>query len=154
MYFFLLFAHSLFRWAVVISLLYAVYRGIRGWRHKNIFTRRDDLVRHSTATIAHIQLAIGYVLYFKSPVVAYFRSHFHEAIRQFDFLFFGLIHIVLMTIAIVFITIGSSVAKRQDTATVKFRTMTIWFSLALIIIFIAIPWPFSPLANRPYIRSF
>jgi hypothetical protein len=154
MYFFLLFAHSLFRWAVVISLLYAVYRGIRGWNYKDIFTRWDDLVRHSTATIAHIQLAIGYILYFKSPVVAYFRSHLHEAGRQFDFLFFGLIHIVLMTIAIVFITIGSSVAKRQDTDTGKFRTMAIWFSLALIIIFIAIPWPFSPLANRPYIRSF
>ncbi|MGF6845880.1 uncharacterized membrane protein YozB (DUF420 family) [Chitinophaga sp. W3I9] len=154
MYFFLLFIHSLFRWAVVLSLLYAVYRGIRGWSRKEVFTRQDDLVRHGTATIAHIQLAIGYILYFNSPVVAYFRSHYHEAIRQFDFLFFGLIHIVLMTIAIVFITIGSSVAKRQNTDAGRFRTMTIWFSLALIIIFIAIPWPFSPLANRPYIRPF
>jgi hypothetical protein len=30
--------------------------------------------------------------------------------------------------------------------------MLIWLSIALIIIFIAIPWPFSPFANRPYYR--
>ncbi|WP_245752394.1 hypothetical protein [Chitinophaga arvensicola] len=136
------------------SLLYAIYRGVIGWSRGTVFTAQDNAVRHITATVAHIQLAIGYVLYFQSPLVAYFRSHYHEAIRQFDFLFFGLIHIVLMTIAVVLITIGSSVAKRQHTDVARFRTMTIWFFLALIVIFIAIPWPFSPLANRPYIRPF
>jgi cbb3-type cytochrome oxidase subunit 3 len=30
--------------------------------------------------------------------------------------------------------------------------MLVWFTIALIIIFIAIPWPFSPFANRPYFR--
>jgi uncharacterized membrane protein len=116
-----------------------------GWSRGAVFTKQDHAVRHITVTMAHIQLAIGYVLYFNSPLVTYFRSHYQEAIRQFDFLFFGLIHILLMTLAVVGITIGSAVAKRQD---------TIWFSVALIIIFIAVPWPFSPLANRPYIRPF
>jgi hypothetical protein len=32
--------------------------------------------------------------------------------------------------------------------------MAIWFLLGLIVILIAVPWPFSPLANRPYIRHF
>jgi len=59
-----------------------------------------------------------------------------------------------MTIAIVLLTIGSSVAKRQQTDRTKFRAMTIWFVLALLVIFAAIPWPFSPLANRPYFRLF
>lgn len=154
MYFFLLCLHSLVRWGVAGSLLYAVCRGIMGWSRGAVFTKQDNVVRHVTATMAHIQLAIGYMLYFNSPLVAYFRSHYQEAIRQFDFLFFGLIHVALMTIAVVCITIGSSVAKRQDTDAARFRTMTIWFSLALIIIFIAVPWPFSPLANRPYIRPF
>src|SRR5690606_21930223 len=118
------------------------------------YTRTDDTVRHLTATFAHIQLTIGLVLYFSSPLMAYFRSNFSEAVREFDLLFFGLIHIILMTPSVVLITIGSAAAKRQDTDARKFRTMALWFTAALIIIFIAIPWPFSPLANRPYIRSF
>jgi len=34
----------------------------------------------------------------------------------------------------------------------KFKIMLLWYGIALIIILIAIPWPFSPLANRPYLR--
>lgn len=154
MYSYLLFFHSVFRWLVVLSLLYAIFRGVRGWVGKAVFTRHDNAVRHITATIAHTQLAIGYVLYFNSPLVSYFRSHYHEAIKQFDFLFFGLIHIVLMTVSVILITIGSSVSKRMETDHAKFRVMTVWCCLAFVIIFIAIPWPFSPLANRPYLRPF
>lgn len=117
------------------------------------FSKSADFVRHTTATIAHLQLVLGYMLYFNSPVIDHFRSHFKEASKQFEFLFFGLIHILLMTLAIVFVTIGSAAAKRKKSDMEKFKTMTIWFSLALILIVIAIPWPFSPLANRPYFRT-
>ncbi|RRB07377.1 hypothetical protein [Larkinella rosea] len=154
MYPILLTVHSVFRWVVLVSLCYSIYLGITGWSRKKTFNKSADFIRHATATIAHIQLMIGYILYFNSPIVAYFRAHFKEAIRQFDFLFFGLIHILLMTIAIVFITIGSAVAKRKESDNEKFKTMTIWFSLALLLILLAIPWPFSPLANRPYFRAF
>lgn len=154
MYVSLLFFHSIFRWLVLPGLLFGIVRGVRGWSGQQPFTRMDDMIRHVTATIAHIQLMIGYVLYFNSPLIQYFRSNFSEAIHQPDLLFFGLIHITLMTLAIVVITIGSAAAKRQETARGKFRTMAIWFTAALIIIFIAIPWPFSPLAHRPYLRLF
>ncbi|RRB18418.1 hypothetical protein EHT87_03390 [Larkinella knui] len=154
MYSVLLVIHSAFRWLVLGSVLYGIYRGGRGYSRRVSFTRFDNSIRHTTATIAHIQLLIGYILYFNSPLVSYFRAHFTEARHQFDLLFFGLIHILLMTLAIVFITVGSSVSKRMDSDREKFKTMTIWFSLALVIILTAIPWPFSPLANRPYIRTF
>lgn len=71
-----------------------------------------------------------------------------------DQIFFKYIHIILMLLAIVLITVGSAKAKRQITSADKYRTMLVWFVLALILIFLAIPWPFSFLANRPYIRSF
>lgn len=154
MYFYLLFFHSIFRWLVLLSLLYALFRGICGWSRKLSFSKSGDSARHITATISHVQLTIGYLLYFNSPFIAYFRSHYHEAIKQFDFMFFGMIHITLMTISIILITIGSSMAKRQEADVAKFRIMVIYFAIALFIIFMAIPWPFSPLANRPYLRSF
>lgn len=139
---------------VVLSLLYAIYRGTRGWLGKRSFTLADNRVRHITATIAHIQLALGYVLYFNSPLIAYFRGNYQEAIRQFDYFFFGVLHVILMSVAVIVITIGSSSAKRSVTNQGKFRIMTLLFALGLLIIFIAIPWPFSPLAHRPYLRTF
>ena len=153
MYPYLLIIHSFMRWLVLISLLYAIYRSVKGWLNKATFTAIDDKTRHLTATIAHIQLALGYVLYFNSPMISYFRSNYHEAVKHFDNLFFGMIHITLMTISIILITIGSSVAKRKENSNDKFKTMSIFFLFALLVIFIAIPWPFSPLAHRPLIRT-
>jgi len=154
MYSLLLFTHSLWRWLVLISLVYAIFRGIRGRIKQLPFTATDNRARHFTATIAHIQLIIGYALYFNSPVISYFRSNFHTAVRQPEFLFFGLIHVIGMTMSIVLITVGSSMSKRQATDREKFSVMAFWFTLALLMIFVTIPWPFSPLANRPYLRHF
>lgn len=150
----LLFFHSLFRWLVLSGLLYALFRAVRGWVGRRTFAALDNKVRHITATLAHVQLIIGYVLYFNSPLVQWFRSHFRDAVRQLPVVFFGLIHIILMTLAITFITIGSAVAKRRNTDLEKFRTMTLWYGVALAIILLAIPWPFSPLAKRPFFRTF
>lgn len=154
MYSLLIFFHSLFRWLVVISLVFATYTAWRGWLTQKPFTKTDNVLRHWTATIAHIQLAIGLTLYFQSPVVKYFISNVKEAVHDTEFLFFGLIHITLMLAAIVILTIGSSLAKRKKTDLEKHKTIAVYFLIALFIIFIAIPWPFSPLANRPYLRHF
>ncbi len=109
-------------------------------------------MRHWTATIAHVQLVLGIILYSQSPVISYFWKNFNTAKESFELLFFGLIHIVLMLFSIVLITIGSSAAKRKTSDRYKFKTMFTWYSIALAVIFIAVPWPFSPFANRPYFR--
>lgn len=150
----LLLLHSWFRWLVLLSLCYAIARSYRGYYSVSEFSFLDNKVRHWTATIAHIQLILGILVYIKSPIVQYYFSDFKNLISNWELTFFGLFHFILMLTAIVIITIGSAKAKRKKTAPEKFRTMLIWFSVALVIIFITIPWPFSPLANRPYIRTF
>lgn len=152
MYVTLLYCHTLLRWLVLASLVTGIYKAWRGYTSGAAFSAIDNAVRHWTATIAHVQLTTGMVLYFKSPLVAYFRSHFQEAMRQKELLFFGAVHALLMVAAVVIVTIGSASAKRKQADGDKFRTMLIWFSVALLIICIAIPWPFSPFANRPYFR--
>ncbi|HWV67922.1 hypothetical protein [Chitinophaga sp.] len=152
MYQSLTFIHSLFRWLVLISLVYAVYRAGKGYFTGAIFSKTDNLVRHWTATIAHVQLLIGITFYFHSPVIRYFLSNFSTAGKSFDLVFFGMIHSTLMLLSIILITIGSALAKRKATDKEKFKTMLLWYAIALIIIFMAIPWPFSPFAHRPYFR--
>jgi hypothetical protein len=148
----LLFVHSLVRWLVFVSLFYAILRSWRGYQFNMVFGRTDDLIRHWMATFAQVQMVIGIILYTQSPFVRYFWTNFKDGVRNRDALFFSLVHIVLMFTAVAFITTGSSIAKRTDRDRDKFRIVLIWFFAAFILILAAIPWPFSPLAQRPYLR--
>ena len=150
----LIFFHSLIKWLLLAGLICSIYRAYRGWKLGLVFSKADNAVRHWTATIAHIQLVIGILLYTQSPVTSYFWKNFKENTHEPQALFFGMVHIALMLTAIVLLTIGSSLAKRRSTDKEKFKTMLAYFLIALFIIFIAIPWPFSPLAQRPYFRTF
>ena len=152
MYPFLLFLHSLFRWIVLVGLLAAIIRAGRGMLTGAHFSRGDNRLRHWTATIVHIQFMVGMVLYLQSPVVRFFWKRV-SGLASLDLLFYPVLHALLMLSAVVVVTIGSAKAKRQPSSRQKFRTMLIWFFVALLIILIAVPWPFSPLAQRPLIRS-
>lgn len=146
--------HSLVRWLVLASLLFAIFRAYKGWLSKKVFSRFDNSVRHWTATIAHIQLIIGLWLYFISPIIDFFLHNYKDAVHQRELRFFGMEHSLMMITAIVIITIGSAKAKRKQTDNEKFKTMAIWFTVGLLIILTSIPWTFSPLASRPYFRPF
>lgn len=154
MYSTLLGVHSLVRWLVLASLLFAIFRAYRGWFLKKEFTRLDNSARHWTATVAQVQLIIGLWLYSISPLVNYFLHHYSKAVHQRPVRFFGMEHSVMMIIAVIMITIGSIKAKRRQTGAEKFRVMAIWFTVALLIILISVPWPFSPFGSRPYFRPF
>jgi hypothetical protein len=154
MYLILLATHSLIRWFVLTSLLFAIYRAYRGWLLKKPFSRFDNNVRHITATIAHVQLVIGLWLYFISPIVAYFLHNFKDAVHQRQIRFFGMEHATMMLTGIILITFGSVKAKRKATDLEKFKTMAIWFTIALLVILSSVPWSFSPLISRPLFRSF
>ncbi|MBB1149595.1 hypothetical protein H4K35_05515 [Myroides sp. NP-2] len=154
MYSTLLILHAVVRWLVVISLTTALGRSIYGYLNQRSFTRVDHILRHWTATFAHIQLVMGVMLYMKSPLVQYFWKNFSEAMQQLDLLFYALIHSLTMLIGIVVLTIGSALAKRKQTDREQFKTMGLWFGMAFILFLVAIPWPFSFFAQRPFIRLF
>ena len=154
MYFNLLSFHSLIRWLVLLSLLFAIFRAYRGWKSNYSFSKLDNAVRLTSVTIAHLQLILGIWLYSISPVTHYFLHFFKDAVHQREIRFFGMEHITMMLTAIIVITIGSAKVKRQATDKEKFRTMAIWFSIGLFLILTSIPWKFSPLISRPYFRAF
>jgi hypothetical protein len=153
MYVFVLWFHSFFRWVVLTGLLYALYRAYRGYRLQLDFTKHDEAVRHWTATLTHIQLMAGFYLYLISPFVkAYFAAAPSNGYTEGTF--FGMIHITCMLVAVVIITVGSALTKRKLSSSDKFRTMLGWFGVGLLVILLAVPWPFLPWAHRPYIRPF
>lgn len=146
--------HSLFRWLVLIVLLYVLYKAYSGWVSRKTFSTSDNSARVWTIILVHIEFLLGLWLYFISPAIAFFRSNFKEAVQQKDIRFFGMEHSIMMLVAVVLITIGSAKAKRKTSDTAKFKTLAIWFTIGLIIMLISIPWPFSPFAGRPAFRPF
>lgn len=148
----LTFLHAATRWLVLAALIYVIFRAYRGKLRGAAFSKGDNAVRHWTATIAHVQLTIGIILYTQSPLVKYFWNNFSVAVRNPDAVFFGLFHIAMMLGAVVLVTVGSSLAKRRAADGEKFATMVRWFSVALAVILLAVPWPFYPFAARPWLR--
>ncbi len=81
-------------------------------------------------------------------------QNFDEAIHLREIRFFGMEHSLMMFVAVSVISVGSAKAKRKNTDRDKFKTMTIWFTIGLLIILSSIPWPFTGLVSRPYFRPF
>jgi hypothetical protein len=152
MYQMFLWSHSWLRWLVLAAILYALYRAAIGYQTKRLFSGTDNAIRHWTATIVHIQFIAGMVVYIKSPIVRYYWKNISEMAGEWSVHFFVWMHPLLMFSATVLITVGSALAKRKQGDREKFGIILFWFALTLLIILLAVPWPFSPLAERPYFR--
>lgn len=154
MYTLLLVAHSIVRWLVLAALLYTLYRSYRGWFSERTFSKQDRLFQNITTRTVHLQFLLGLVLYVVSPVIQSLFQNFSEAVGQTAIRFFAMEHSVMMLIAVVLITIGSKNTRKKSRDREKFKTLAIWFTIALIVILISIPWPFLGSAGRPLFRLF
>jgi len=163
MYSILLFLHNAGRWLVLIALTTSIVIAALAvatspgknttLRRQHPFTATAHRWRHWTATIAQLQLLLGMLLYFQSPVVknAVPGDPYHLVNEH---TFFRYIHISLMFLGVIVITIGSAKSKRAENDMAKYRTLLTWFTAGLLILLIAIPWPFSPFAGRPLLRHY
>ena len=64
--------------------------------------------------------------------------------------FFWMEHPLTMILAIVMITLGYGVAKKAIPDETKYRKAFWFFVIALLLIFIGMPWPFRELVGRPW----
>src|ERR671913_387218 len=131
MYSITLVLHSFFRWMVLLSLIYAICIAYRGWFTGKPFGNHDARARQIAVSLSHLQFTIGIVLYFISPIASYFVRNFSEGIHIRDMRFFGMEHITMMIIAVALITHGATVSKKRTTDREKFKTLAIYFTIAL-----------------------
>jgi len=130
------YTHSGLRWVVLALLIGAIINAIAG--KSRTYEKKDKMLNLFAMVSLHIQLLLGLVLYFTSPRVKFFDGWMKDA----SFRFYGMEHILMMVIAIALVTIGHSKAKKQSVPAKKFKTIALWYTIALIIIIAAIPWPF------------
>lgn len=143
----LLHTHSLLRYILLIFILIAIIKAFSGWMGKKPYLPGDKKVALFTLISAHLQLVIGLILYFVSPTVKVGLSNMGAAMKDPSLRFWAVEHIAMMIIAIILITIGYSAAKRAASDEAKHKKIAIFFLLGLILIFIAIPWPWSAISR-------
>jgi len=149
MYTGLLHLHNLLRYVVVILLIIAVVKSFIGWFGKKEYTAFDNKVSLFLLISVHLQLVIGLGLYFISPVVEVALSNFGETMKDSTLRYWGVEHIASMIVGIAIITFGRIMAKKGKDDSAKFRRQAVYFVLAMVLIFSAIPWPWSAVA-RPW----
>ncbi|MFD1094392.1 hypothetical protein [Salegentibacter chungangensis] len=135
------FIHSWWAYLVVIMLIIASFNAIIGTVTKKEYGATNFRIALFTLIVSHIQLLIGLLLYFIAP---YFRM-FGEVgmggvMKDSTLRLYNVEHPLIMILAIVLITVGYSKHKKKLTSTPKFKTLAIFYTLALILVLSRIPW--------------
>lgn len=135
--------HNLLRYAIVIFLIINVIKSFLGWFGKKEYTAGDNKLSLFLFISAHLQLVVGLVLYAVSSVVKIATADMGAAMKDAVLRFWAVEHMLSMIVGIVIITLGRIMAKKAKTDSAKFRRQAIYFTLAIVIIFAAIPWPWA-----------
>lgn len=149
MYTGLLHLHSALRYVVLALLIITIAKAFIGWFGKKDYTTGDNKLSLFTFISAHTQLLIGLILFGISPVVKAGMADMATAMKDPIMRFWTVEHALSMVVAIAIITLGRIMSKKGTTDAAKHRRIAIYYLLALILIFSAIPWPFSAVA-RPW----
>ncbi len=128
--------HSGWAYLALLLLVVAVANSILGFFSKREFTAKDKKIALFALIVTHVQLTVGLVLYFLSPLgLSAFGDMKNAALRLTS-----LEHPLTNIIAIVLITIGWSKHKKIVESTPKFKAFTIFYGLGLLLILSRIPW--------------
>ena len=128
--------HSLWAYLVLILLIVVTIKAVISFKkeYKNI----DLRLALFTLIVSHIQLVLG--------LGVYFSSHAYKSLKasgvsdNSELRILQLDHPITMIIAIILITIGYSKHKKQTESKSKFKTIAVFYGIALILTLKMIPW--------------
>jgi hypothetical protein len=136
----LLHLHNALRWVILISLLMSIYK---------LYSKKDALKTSKILFISsHSTLLLGLYQYFFGAVGIKMiqTAGMGVAMKDSTTRFWAVEHISSMLIAIVLITIGHISYKKTQNA----PKTTVFYVIALLLIVLAMPWPFREGIGRPW----
>ncbi|MET0343940.1 MAG: hypothetical protein ABW252_23195 [Polyangiales bacterium] len=151
MYSTLLWIHSWWRWAIVIAVALALFEAWSGWLGGRHHGKRSRILNAAAVGTMDLQLLVGAVLYFISPLTSTAFANMGAAMKNPPLRFFTVEHGPTMVLVLVLMHLGSARAKRGATDTARHRTAAIWFTVATVLMLLAVPWP-SYDVGRPLFR--
>jgi uncharacterized protein YacL len=141
MYAILLPIHHYTGWAVLLAGLYAITKSVLGIMHKRDFTKQENIAHAAFLGTCHLQLLLGLILYFVSPVVDQALANgMGAAMKDAASRFVAVEHIATMVIAIVLVQVGRIISKKQTDAVAKHKKALVFFVIAYVLIISRVPW--------------
>jgi len=132
--------HSYWAYLVLLILTLAAFNAFIKFLGKKEFHNKDLRISLFAVIVSHIQLLLGLILYFVSPLgLENIKTNGMGGLTSFgrqvavEHPFVGILGVIL-------ITIGFSKHKKKLTATKKFKTITIFYFIAWLLILSRIPW--------------
>ena len=128
--------HSTIAYAVLALLLVSTINAFMGISSKRNFTKNDRSLALVALIFSHIQLLVGLVLWFTSPIgKAALGQMSNSALRLT-----AMEHPLINIIALVLITIGWSKHKKEESSNGKFKKIAYLYAVGLLLILSRIPW--------------
>lgn len=133
--------HSANRYLIIAFILFAIVDALLS-AGKSDYSKRSKMIALIALILVHVQTTLGLVQYFLSPWFKGLMNNAADIMASPQARFFAVEHWLIMVVATVLITIGYSKSKRIEDVSKRYRTILIFYSLGLVLIFIGIPWPF------------
>lgn len=121
--------------ALILVIIYALIGSLSG----RAFTEKDRKIAMIAFIFAHVQLLVGLILYFVSPL-GFSLITAGGAMSDSAARLTALEHPLINIIAIVVISIGYIRAKKLATSRSKFRSIYMMYAIGLVLILSRIPW--------------
>ena len=135
------FLHSYWAYLVLIILVLATFNALLKLFTNKEFQPIDFRISLFTLIVSHIQLLLGIVLYFSSDYLSIIGDLGMGEVMKNSALRSNIIeHPLTMIIAVTLITIGYSKHKKKLTSNPKFKMLSIFYTIALVLVLAKIPW--------------
>lgn len=138
--------HSIIRWVVIILAVVTIGRMVWGWRGKRAWTDLDDRLGLFFTIAIDIQILVGLIVYFFfSPTLSVIGTtgmSLGEVMGNSAIRFAAIEHPLLMLAGMGVAHVGRTRSKKAAEPVDKFKQAALFFIAAVILIIIAVPWPF------------
>ena len=123
-------------------VLNATLNALAGFFGNKDYQPRDFRISLFALIVTHIQFLIGLVLFFVSPfgIKSISNNGMGAIMKDSNLRLYVVEHPMVMILAVVFITIGYSKHKRKLVSKPKFKVLTIFYTIALVLMLSRIPW--------------
>jgi len=142
MYETLQFIHSYWAYLTLLIIVLATLNALKGLFSKGEFKHNDFRISLFALIVTHIQIILGLFLYIYSPnaMGAIKSSGMASVMKDAALRFSSVEHPLMMVIAVILITIGYSKHKKKEDSNAKFKTLAIFYTIALLLVLSRIPW--------------
>jgi hypothetical protein len=138
--------HNLLRWVILILLLLSIYKSYTGWKGNKVFSASDKKTWLFTMIASHITLLLGlYQWTFGRLGIFAIGLNMKDPVQRF----FQMEHPVTMILAVILVTRGYLFSKKDLADDIKYKKALNAFALALLLILVAVPWPYKAAVARP-----